>query len=162
MTMFVLRASTLIQAPIERCFALSTSIEIVRLELGMTPVAGGTSGCVRAGDIIRWEGRQLGLWHYHVSLISIFDPPRFFQDRMIAGRFRTFEHDHHFEQTSAGVLLRDELRFSLPFGPLGWLVGRFILQPHIQRLMALRFQLLKTFAEGEGWREWLDPPKPNP
>lgn len=156
--MFVLRDTILIHAPIERCFQLSTSIEIVRMELGMTAVAGRTSGLVTGGDTIRWEGRQLGFWNYHVSLISAFEPFTFFQDRMLEGRFRSFEHDHHFEQTPEGILLRDELRFTMHFGPVGWIVGQLILVPHIRALLRRRFRLLKTLAESEGWREWLEHP----
>ena len=121
----------------------------------MKAVAGRTSGLVTAGDTIRWEGWQLGFWNYHVSLISAFDPPRFFQDRMIAGRFRSFEHSHSFEPTANGVQLRDELRFSMPFGPLGWIAGRMVMVPHIHGLLRRRFDLLKRLAEGEEWRLYL-------
>jgi ligand-binding SRPBCC domain-containing protein len=153
--MFTLRDSIVINAPIERCFRLSTSIEIVHQELGMTAVSGRTSGLVTAGDTIRWQGWQLGFPNYHVSLISAFDPPTFFQDRMIAGRFRTFEHDHHFTKTPRGVLLSDEVRFAMPLGPLGRIVGRLILAPHIAGLLRRRFHLLKRIAESEEWCQYL-------
>jgi ligand-binding SRPBCC domain-containing protein len=152
---FVLHHTILINAPIERCFQLSTNVEIVRRELGMKPVAGRTSGLVTSADTIRWEGWQLGFWNYHVSLISAFDPPRFFQDRMIAGRFRSFQHDHHLQATPEGVLLRDELRFSMPFGLPGWIVGRLIMVPHIRGLLRRRFRLLKRIAESDEWRSYL-------
>jgi hypothetical protein len=152
---FTLRHSILVHAPIERCFLLSTSIAIVRKELGMTPVDGRTTGLVSGGDTVRWEGRQLGFWNFHVSLIAAFDPPHFFQDRMLAGRFRSFEHDHRFDQTPDGVLLHDELRFTMPFGPLGWMVGRVVLVPHIRGLLRRRFLLLKRLAETDEWREYL-------
>lgn len=155
--MFVLRQSVLIQAPIERAFALSTSVAIVQRELGMHPVAGRTQGLVTGGDTIRWQGWQLGFPNYHVSLIvpETWEPPRFFQDRMIAGRFRSFEHDHRFTQTADGVLLNDEVRFEMPFGWLGCIVGEIVLVPHIRGLMRRRFSLLKRLAEGEDWREYL-------
>lgn len=47
---FVLRDQAVIDAPLERCFLLSTSIEIVVRELGMRPVTGRTSGLVRDGN----------------------------------------------------------------------------------------------------------------
>ena len=152
---FTLHHSILIDAPIERCFQLSTSVEIVREELGMKPVAGRTSGLVQGGDTVRWEGWQLGFPNYHVSLISAFDSPFFFQDSMLAGRFRSFQHDHHFEATSHGVQLRDELRFSMPLGLAGWMVGRWIMVPHIRRLLRRRFLLIRRIAESEEWRQYL-------
>jgi ligand-binding SRPBCC domain-containing protein len=165
--MFVIKDSTHISAPVERCFLLSTSLKIVERELGMHPAAASyagadgvsrttrTEGLVVGGDRIRWEGWQLGLPQYHVSLISAYEPNRHFQDRMIAGRFRSFSHDHGFEQDGDGVELRDEVRFEMPMGWAGWLVGNYVMVPHIRGLLRRRFALLKRIAEGEEWREYL-------
>lgn len=168
-TMFVIRDRVRIDAPLDRCFALSTSLAIVERELRMHPVPGTfhghplrTSGLVAAGDRVRWQGWQLGLPQYHVSLIQRFESNVHFQDKMIAGRFRFFEHDHHFRTELSGTptdptatILEDEIRFALPWGPLGWLGARFILYPHIRRLLARRFRLLKRIAESEEWRQYL-------
>ena len=155
--MFTLRHSILIHAPIERCFALSCSVPVVERELGMHPVAGRIQGLVTAGDTVRWEGMQLGFANYHVSLIApeTWDPPHFFQDRMIAGRFRSFEHDHRLSETPQGTLLQDQVRFTMRFGWPGWLVGRAILVPHILGLMRRRFDLLKRLAETGEWRNYI-------
>ncbi|MGA7156497.1 MAG: hypothetical protein WBY53_06610 [Acidobacteriaceae bacterium] len=122
----------------------------------MTPVAGRTTGFVVGGDTVRWEGMQLGFRNFHQSLISGYDAPHFFQDRMMEGRFRSFEHNHSFEQTTQGVILRDEVRFTMPFGPLGWVVGRLVMVPHIRKLLHRRFHLLKQIAESEEWRDYLN------
>ena len=153
--LFVLHDSALVHAPIERCFGLSCSIELVHDELGMNAVSGRTTGLVRDGDTVRWEGWQLGLPQYHVSLISAFQSPVFFQDTMKEGRFQSFQHDHRFAETPAGTLLSDELRFSLPFGVAGRLVAQFIMVPHIRRLMKSRFARIKRIAEGNDWQRYL-------
>ncbi len=154
--MFVLRDKTLVRAPIERCFLLSTNLEIVERELRMHPVRGRTSGLVEDGDTVRWEGWQFGLPQFHESLIEAFHLPVFFRDRMIAGRFASFEHDHHFaDQGDGTVLLRDEIRFSMPLGWPGALVGKWVLEPHIRGLMQRRFRLLKRISETEEWQRYL-------
>jgi ligand-binding SRPBCC domain-containing protein len=157
--MFVIKDSIHVRAPIERCFLLSTSLAIVERELGMHPVATAdttrTEGLVIGGDRIRWEGWQLGLRHYHVSLISEFKPYSFFQDRMIGGRFKHFQHDHEFTEIGGQTLLKDTIRFSLPLGFVGRLVGKYIILPHIRELMSRRFHLLKRIAESNEWREYL-------
>lgn len=154
--LFILRDEELVRVPREHCFQLSTALALVQESLGLRPVAGRTSGCVQAGDTVLWRGWKFGLPQFHRSLIEAFDPPAFFRDRMIAGRFRTFEHDHAFlAQPGGSVLLSDELRFSMPFGWPGALVGRLILVPHIRRLMRRRFVRIRTLAESDGWREWL-------
>ncbi len=153
---FTLRDEIAVRAPIERCFLLSTSVEIVEKELGMRPVGGRTSGLVRGGDTILWKGWQLGLPQFHQSLISAYEPYCFFQDTMLKGRFKSFQHDHRFEDREDDtVLLRDELRFSLAFGVAGRMFARSVMAPHIAGLLQRRFCLLKEIAEGEAWRGYL-------
>jgi ligand-binding SRPBCC domain-containing protein len=153
---FTLRDEIVIQAPIERCFLLSTNVAIVQRELKMRPVRGRTSGLVVRGDTVRWEGWQFGLPQFHQSLIESFDPPVFFRDRMLEGRFAAFHHDHRFTDRGNGpVLLQDELQFAMPLGWAGDLVGRLIVAPHIRGLLRRRLALLKQIAESEQWRQYL-------
>lgn len=156
--MFILRDQIIVQAPVERCFLLSTSVAVVEHELKMHPVAGRTTGFVTGGDTVLWKGWQLRLPQSHQSEIRNFEPNRFFQDFMLKGRFASFEHDHAFLNRGNGsVLLRDELRFTMPLGWAGWVVGRTVLVPHIRGLMAKRFRLIKQLAEGDGWRQYIEP-----
>lgn len=155
---YTLRDSVVVHAPVDRCFQLSCSLELVHEELGMNAVSGKKTGLVTGGDIVRWEGWQLGLKHFHVSHISSFERPVFMQDTMLDGRFKTFQHDHHFREqpgSKPSTLLEDELRFSLPFGALGALVAKTIMVPHIHKLMRSRFQRIKRIAEGDDWRRYL-------
>ena len=48
--MFTISDSIFINAPIERCFLLSTNIELVGRTLGMKPIEGKLSGMVVADD----------------------------------------------------------------------------------------------------------------
>lgn len=155
---FVVRDEIAVRAPAERCFLLSTRVEIVQLDLRMRPVRGCTSGFVVEGDTVRWEGWQLGLPQIHESLIGPFEPPVFFRDRMIAGRFASFEHAHRFTERDDGtVLLTDEVRFTMPLGWPGSLVGGWLVVPHIRGLLKRRFARLKRMAEGDEWRTYLTP-----
>ena len=153
--LFHLHASTEVNAPIDRCFQLSCSVALVHEELGMDAVSGRTRGLVRGGDVIRWEGWQLGMRHHHVSLISTCDAPVFLQDTMLHGRFRHFQHDHHLRETPGGTMLTDELRFSLPLGAAGRLVARYLIVPHIRKLLNSRFARIKRIAEGNDWQKYL-------
>jgi ligand-binding SRPBCC domain-containing protein len=153
---FALRDEIVVHAPIERCFLLSTSVEIVECELKMRPVRGRTSGLVTGGDTVRWEGWRLGLPQVHESLIEQFDPPLYFRDRMIAGRFARFEHGHAFRDLGNGnVLMQDEVRFTMPWGWAGDLIGQRVLVADIRVLLKRRFARLKRMAESEEWRKYL-------
>jgi len=160
-----------IHAPIERCFALSTRIELVQRTLGMKPIRGVTIGHITANSRVTWQGWKFGLPTTHYTHITAFEPPHnrpgskqaFFQDTQEHGRFACFQHDHHFREEVDPInglpatTLRDEIRFALPFGPLGRLAAKYLLAPHIHKLARKRFALIKQLAETEGWREWLQP-----
>ncbi|HEY1986683.1 MAG TPA: hypothetical protein VGG85_14805 [Terracidiphilus sp.] len=153
---FSLHDEVVVRAPIERCFLLSTSVAIVQRELRMRPVRGRTTGLVLGGDTVRWEGWKLGLPQMHESLIEDYRPPTFFRDRMIAGRFASFSHDHNFIPQAAGaVLLADDLRFTMRWGIFGEVIGQSLLVPDIRGLLRRRFALLKHIAESEEWRRYL-------
>ena len=150
--MHILRATTSIAAPIQRVFLLSTHIDTVRTTLGLTPVEGRTSGHVVLGDRVVWRGWKFLLPQVHHTLITGYQAPCFFQDTQERGRFAFFQHDHHFTERAGTTELQDEVRFQLPFGPLGRIVARLILIPHIEKLLRQRFALLKRLAETDGWR----------
>ena len=153
---FFVREQMEVHAPIERCFSLSTHLALVADILRMRPIAGRVAGHVTAGDKVLWRGWKWGLPHTHESLIEPFVPPIFFRDRMISGRFASFQHDHNFTARKNGsVLMRDELRFQMPFGALGVLVGRILVLPHIHRLLRQRFALIKRLAEGDQWTQYV-------
>lgn len=153
---FLLTDSIHVDAPIERCFLLSTHVQIVEEVLGMHPVAGRITGHVREGDAILWKGWKFGIPQLHRSQIEAAQAPVFFRDRMIEGRFAWFEHDHEFIAQQPGtVLLRDEVRFAMPLGAPGACVGRFLLVPHIRGLMRQRFARIKQLAESNDWQRYL-------
>jgi ligand-binding SRPBCC domain-containing protein len=150
--MFTLRVTTRIAAVPERCFDLARSVDAhlqSAADTGERVVAGRTSGLCELGDVVTWEGRHLGVVQRLTSRITALQRPTYFQDRMVAGAFRSFEHDHHFEPDGAGgTVMRDELRFAAPYGPIGWLAERLVLAHHLRRFLERRRAALKAMAEG--------------
>lgn len=153
--MYIVKDSVHINAPIQRVFLLSTSVEVVRQTLRMQPVAGRTSGLVVAGDTVAWRGWKFGLPQKHTSVISGYEAPTFFQDTQLQGRFARFQHDHHLEWVDGYTLAYDKVKFSLPLGALGKLVAQTVMVPHIAGLLSQRFALLKRLAEGDEWRRYM-------
>ena len=153
--MFRVKESMHVNAPVDRCFLLSTNIGLVQQTIGLKPVEGKTTGLVVGNDRLVWRGWKFGLPAMHETLITGYERPAFFQDTMGRGRFASFQHDHHFEEVGGYTLLRDIVRFSLPFGPVGHMVGKRIVVPHVLQLMQQRFQLLKRIAEGPDWQQYV-------
>lgn len=169
-------------APLDRLWALSTRVELVRQTLGMNIAGGVTSGHVGAGSRVFWKGWKFGLPTEHHTLITGYAAPQeaeagsasaselhaeapgqlvaWFQDSQEHGRFASFHHDHWLRQRTdadgrVATVLEDKVHFALPFGPLGDLVAHTIMVPYVQRLVKRRFASLKALAEGDGWKQWV-------
>ena len=90
--MVELNLTTIISAPIDRCFDLSRSIELHLLgteQTGEQAVGGVTSGLIGLGEFVRWRATHLWVKQHLASKITAFDRPCYFQDTMIEGAFRS-------------------------------------------------------------------------
>jgi ligand-binding SRPBCC domain-containing protein len=82
------------------------------------------------------------------SLITAFDPPGHFVDEQVAGPFRYWRHDHHFEPDGdGGTAMRDVVDFAAPLGPLGRMAELLVLDRYMPELIRLRNAHLKKSAE---------------
>ncbi|HYC57199.1 MAG TPA: TIGR01777 family oxidoreductase [Candidatus Binatia bacterium] len=78
---------------------------------------------------VRWRSR-----------IDVWDPPRTFVDTQVKGPYKSWRHTHEFEALDGGTLVRDVVRYELPFGALGeWLAGKMV-----ERDLALIFAYRRT------------------
>jgi ligand-binding SRPBCC domain-containing protein len=153
-----IQLETRIAAPANRCFLLSLSVDLHVDSTASTrerAVAGVTAGLIGEGESVTWRGRHFGFMLSHTSKITRYEPPSFFQDVMTAGMFKSFEHDHRFQEQDGETVMRDELRFSAPLRVLGLTVERFVLRNYLTRFLRERNELIKKVAELEMWREYL-------
>ncbi len=78
---------------------------------------------------------------------------------MLRGMFKCFAHDHYFEATDGGTLMRDVLRFAAPLGPLGWLAETLVLRRYLTGFLMERNTLIKQVAEDSShlWVRYTEP-----
>jgi ligand-binding SRPBCC domain-containing protein len=122
-------------------------------------IAGVTHGLIGLNETVTWQGRHFGFMLTHETLISKYDRPRHFQDIMLRGMFKSFEHDHYFDPLPDDcTLMRDELRFSAPLGPLGLIVEKLALASYLSGFLKQRNELIKQVAEGpqEIWSRYIE------
>lgn len=146
----LIRLVTEIEAPPERCFDLSRSLDLHVESMagrGEHVVAGRASGLIEMGEEVTWRARHFGAWHEHASRITAFERPWHFRDEMIRGRFASFRHDHRFEATPRGTRMIDELDFESPWGVLGRVANRLVLTRHLERLLVERNEVIRRAAE---------------
>ncbi len=154
-----LHLSTIIGAPIERCFDLSRSIEVHLLgteQTGEQAVGGVTSGLIGLGEFVRWRATHLGVKQHLASRITAYDRPAYFQDTMIEGAFRSMQHDHFFKTLASNrTEMRDVFIFAAPLPVLGLIAERLLLRRYMRNLLAHRNDILKQVAESEQWKKLL-------
>jgi ligand-binding SRPBCC domain-containing protein len=153
--MDTIRLATWIDAPVERCFLLSLSIDLhiaSARDSAETAIDGVTTGLIGEGESVTFRGRHFGRLLLHTSRIDVLRPHSYFRDVMVSGSFQHFEHDHHFAPMDDGTRMRDEIRFLAPWGP----VGRVLARKRLKAFLMERNAVIKRVAESEEWRQYLE------
>ena len=148
--MAIIRLETYINAPIERCFDLSLSVDLHRHSVAHTherPVAGVTSGAMKHGDTVTWEAVHFGIKQRLTSKITAYVRPYRFTDEMVRGAFQEITHLHEFVPQPPGTLMIDLFAFRAPLGTLGKLAETLVLTRYMKGLLLTRNRYLKQVAE---------------
>ncbi|MCW3128429.1 MAG: cell division protein [Bacteroidetes bacterium] len=150
--------STIIHAPIERCFDLARSIDLHSISTAQTgerAIAGRTSGLIGLGETVTWSAVHFGIRQELQSEITAYEYPVFFVDEMLRGAFKSIYHEHHFKSTGNDTLMTDKFNFESPMGILGQMANALFLTSYMRRLLTKRNVAIKYFAESEEWRKVL-------
>ncbi len=152
--------STVIAAPVERCFDLARSVEVHlegNVHWGESAVAleGATSGLLGEGDRVTWQARHFLTTQTLTSAISAMNRPAHFQDVMVRGAFAWMRHDHFFAQEDGRTRMTDVFSFAAPLGPLGRIAEWAVLRRYMRALLRERNKVIKSIAESGRWREFL-------
>lgn len=71
--------------------------------------------------------------------IEVWEPPRRFVDVQVRGPYALWEHTHEFEEDRPGAtVIRDRVRYSIPFGPLGELAERLLVRRDLTQIFDYR------------------------
>lgn len=129
-----------------RAYELSLSIDAHTASLADTreqAVGGVTGGTIGLGEQVTWRAVHFGIPFRLTSSITEADAPRRFVDEQLRGPFARFHHEHLFEPTGDGqTLMTDVVQFVAPFGPLGWLAEKLVLDRYMRRLIERRNEYL--------------------
>jgi ligand-binding SRPBCC domain-containing protein len=99
------------------------------------------------GAIVTWEATHLGQRLRLMSKVTQFDAPRSFEDEQIAGPFESFWHRHEFSAENGVTVMTDLVRYRVPFGLIGSLVERVLLDRYLRGLLERRAAHLRALAE---------------
>ena len=74
--------------------------------------------------------------------ISKTDKPYSFTDIQLKGPYKLWEHTHVFIEKEKGILMKDHLKYGLPFGIIGQLAHSLIVRKKLEYIFAYRKQIL--------------------
>lgn len=146
---------TIIKSNIETCFDLSRSIDLHQISTANTKeraIDGTTSGLINLNEFVTWEAKHFGVTQKLTSKITVFDMPRHFRDEQQKGAFKYIIHDHYFTASADKVIMKDIFKFQSPLGYIGKLVDKIILTGYLKKLLLHRNEIIKEYAESEGWK----------
>jgi hypothetical protein len=159
--MIRLEEITVIDAPIERCFDLSRSVEvhlIANIHSGEQALAIGglTSGLPELSQKVTWRAKHFGVWQNLTSEFTAMQPPAYFQATMVKGIFRSMQADHFFRTLPSGATeMKDLFRVAAPIPVLGRIAEVLFLRRYMLALLRERNAVIKQIAESADWQHYL-------
>jgi ligand-binding SRPBCC domain-containing protein len=148
--MTTINLTTKIKAPKQTVFDISRNIDIHQQSASKTNevvIAGVTSGLINFDETVTWRGKHFGFYLTHKSRMTAMDLYDYFVDEMEEGKFKTFRHEHFFEEENGITTMKDKLQYETPFGILGKLFDVLFLKRHLTQFILERNKILKETAE---------------
>jgi ligand-binding SRPBCC domain-containing protein len=93
---------------------------------------------MKRGTLIEYRLRLHGVPIRWLTRIEVWEPPVRFVDVQVRGPYRLWHHTHSFERQGDGTRIRDTVRYSLPYGPLGELARRVFVARDLARIFDFR------------------------
>ena len=159
--MIRLEETTLIDAPVQRCFDLSRSVEVhllSNIHSGEQALAlgGVTSGLVGLSEQVTWRAKHFGFWQTLTSKTTALESPSYFRVTMVRGIFRFMQADHLFRGLPSGLTeMKDLFSIAAPLPVLGPLAEVLFLRRYMLALLRERNAVIKRVAESGEWQNYL-------
>ena len=144
---------TLIKEDIKVVFDLARSIDLHMLSTEQTnekAIAGKTSGLIELGEFVTWRAKHFGVYQTLTTKITVLEKPRLFVDEQTKGIFKSFRHEHLFEETEKSTLMVDKFEYESPLGFLGRLMDWLIIKNYMIDFLKKRNMTIKRVAETNG------------
>ena len=84
--------------------------------------------------VIGWKGLPIK-WK---TVIESYEPPHRFIDEQASGPYSLWHHEHTFEETDTGVIIRDRVDYRLPFGIFGRMAHALLVKRQLLEIFRYR------------------------
>jgi ligand-binding SRPBCC domain-containing protein len=150
--MHLITLETNIATDIKTCFDAARSIELHLESTAQTQekvVSNKKFGLCELGEFITWEGRHFGIRQQFTSEITKMEMPYFFEDKMRKGAFKSFRHEHYFEENTNAVNMTDHLFYEVPLGVFGKIFDGLVLRKYLISLLQKRNKVIQYYCENK-------------
>lgn len=140
-----------ITAPIDQCFDMARNIDYhsvtVWKHTNEKAIEGKVTGLIEEGESVTFEARHFGIRQRLTSKVKEMKRPYYFIDEMQKGAFAHMIHKHEFKEISGGTLMMDILDFRSPYGLIGLIFDKFVLERYMKAFVKHRQHQLKKLIE---------------
>ncbi|MBK8466073.1 MAG: SRPBCC family protein [Chloracidobacterium sp.] len=148
MAEYTFKADLTLDLPIDEVFAFFADAEnlerITPAELGfhiLTP----TPFEIRQGTLIDYKLTLHGFPMKWRTEITRWEPPHLFEDTQLSGPYKQWIHQHRFTEIEIRkTLMQDEVRYRLPFEPLGD-IANFLISRQVANIFEHRNKAVAEF-----------------
>lgn len=102
---------------------------------------------IRQGARIDYRLRLFGVPLSWTTAITEWSPPARFVDTQSRGPYRVWRHTHRFFEDGGGTVIEDEVRYALPFSPLGELAFPLVAL-QLRRIFRYRQAAIRRILRG--------------
>lgn len=150
--MTTIQLITKINAPIQVVFDHARNIDTHQQSASKSSeiaIAGTTTGLINKGETVTWRGKHFGFFLQHQSIISQMELYSYFVDEQLKGHFKSFKHQHFFEEIDGLTSMKDVMQYETPFGIFGHLFDVLFLKRHLTNFLIERNAYLKLVSESD-------------
>ncbi|MEK2645682.1 TIGR01777 family oxidoreductase [Bdellovibrio sp. BCCA] len=104
---------------------------------------------ITQGTLIDYRLKIHGIPARWKTEIDEWQPPYKFVDTQRFGPYRFWHHTHEFRPFCGGTLMVDRVRYRLPLGYLGWILGAKFVKKDVQNIFSFRRNYISTMGGAE-------------
>ncbi|HMR41731.1 MAG TPA: SRPBCC family protein [Ignavibacteria bacterium] len=145
-----IKKSILINCPVSKAFQFhsdtnnlkkitpdSIKVKILRMDLPL-----------KEGSEIGLEIKQFGFLKNKWQIrLTAFIQNSLITDTQISGPFKSWVHDHIFDEAEGKTKMTDRIRYELPFGVLGNIADKILVNKMIEKQFEFRHKITKKLLE---------------
>lgn len=121
-------------------FSKAENLEKITPEILQFRIQSISTKEIQNGTLIDYRLKIHGIPAKWKTEIEKWNPPFHFIDNQLKGPYKLWHHTHEFEDFAGGTLMKDKVRFRLPFGFLGWLGGFHFVKSDVTKIFEYRRQ----------------------